>query len=55
MQRGIVLPTINYIEDPELGDIDVVPNEARRFNHEVLLSNALGFGRTNCCIVFKGV
>ncbi len=55
MQRGIVLPTVNHIPDPELGDIDVVPNEARRVNHEIVLSNAFGFGGTNCCIVFKGV
>jgi 3-oxoacyl-[acyl-carrier-protein] synthase II len=55
MQRGIVLPTVNYVADPKLGDIDVVPDEARRYNHENLISNAFGFGGTNCCIVFKGV
>ena len=55
MQRGILLPTVNYVADPDLGDIDVVPNAARRFNHEILLSNAFGFGGTNCCVVFKGV
>ena len=39
----------------ELADVDVVPNAARRQPHEILLSNAFGFGGTNCCIVFKGV
>ena len=30
MRQGIILPTINHIPDPELADIDVVPNDARR-------------------------
>ena len=55
MRRGVLLPTANHIADPEFADIDVVPNTARRFNHEILLSNAFGFGGTNCCIVFKGM
>jgi 3-oxoacyl-[acyl-carrier-protein] synthase II len=55
MQKGIILPTVNYIPDPALAGIDVVPNEARKQSHEILLSNAFGFGGTNCCIVFRGV
>jgi len=55
MQEGIILPTINYIPDPDLGDIDVVPDTARRQHCEVALSNAFGFGGTNCCVIFKGV
>ncbi len=55
MRRSIVLPTANHIPDPEFDDMDVVPNMARRFDHEMILSNAFGFGGTNCCIVFKGV
>ena len=55
MQQGIVLPTVNYLPDPSFGDLDVVPDLPRRFAHERLLSNAFGFGGTNCCIVFKGV
>ena len=55
MRQGILLPTANYIPDPEFTDIDVVPDVARRFNHEIILSNAFGFGGTNCCIVLKGV
>ena len=55
MRRGIVLPTVNHIPDPEFSDIDVVPNAARRLHHEIVLSNAFGFGGTNCCVVFKGV
>ena len=55
MRRGILLPTINHRPDPHFADIDCVPNAARRQPHELALSNAFGFGGTNCCIVFRGV
>ena len=55
MRRGILLPTINHLPDPEFADIDVVPNAARRQAHEIVLSNAFGFGGTNCCVIFRGV
>jgi len=55
MGKGMVLPTINHIPDPVFADVDVVPNEARRHAYDFFLSNAFGFGGTNCCIVFKGV
>jgi len=44
MKRGIILPTINYVPDPDFADIDVVPNEARKQKYEISLSNAFGFG-----------
>ena len=53
MGKQLILPTVNHIPDPELSDIDVVPNEARRQPYEIFLSNAFGFGGTNCCVVFK--
>ncbi len=55
MQQGLLLPTVNHIPDPELADVDVVPNQARKQQYEFFLSNAFGFGGTNCCIIFKGV
>jgi len=55
MGKGVVLPTVNHIPDPALGDLDLVPNKARRHPHEFVLSNSFGFGGTNCCIVFRGV
>jgi 3-oxoacyl-[acyl-carrier-protein] synthase II len=55
MQQGIILPTINHAPDPQFPDIDCVPNVSRRQRCELALSNAFGFGGTNCCIVFKGV
>lgn len=55
MHNGKILPTINHMPDTELDDIDVVPNEARNHDYHIFLSNAFGFGGTNCCVVFKGV
>ena len=54
MVRGLILPTVNHIPDPALADVDVVPNQVRRQAYDLFLSNAFGFGGTNCCIVFKG-
>ena len=55
MRRELILPTVNHIPDPEFADVDVVPNVVRKQRYEFFLSNAFGFGGTNCCIVFKGV
>lgn len=55
MRCGLILPTVNHIPDPEFSDVDVVPNEPRKHRYEIFLSNAFGFGGTNCCVVFKGV
>jgi 3-oxoacyl-[acyl-carrier-protein] synthase II len=55
MCRGLILPTVNHIPDPDLADVDVVPNQVRRQSYDLFLSNAFGFGGTNCCIVFRGV
>ena len=55
MQKGFILPTVNHLPDPKLGDIDIVPNIARKQTYDCFLSNAFGFGGTNCCICFRGV
>jgi len=55
MQNGYILPTVNHITDPNLGDIDIVPNTARKQTYDCFLSNAFGFGGTNCCICFRGI
>jgi 3-oxoacyl-[acyl-carrier-protein] synthase II len=52
LERGLVLPTVNYLEDPELGGgIDVVTERARGFEHRRVLSNSFGFGGCNVCLV----
>ncbi len=55
MQNGLILPTVNHIADSAFSDIDVVPNQTRKQKTEIMLSNAFGFGGTNCCIVLRGV
>jgi beta-ketoacyl-acyl-carrier-protein synthase II len=52
LQEGILPPTINYeVPDPEC-DLDYVPNEARRVQVDVALSNAMGLGGHNGCVLF---
>lgn len=53
IQEGILHPTINYEHpDPEC-DLDYVPNEARRTQVDIALSNSFGFGGQNACLVFR--
>ena len=48
-------PTINYEHpDPEC-DLDYVPNEARRVEVDVALSNAMGLGGHNACVLLGRV
>jgi 3-oxoacyl-[acyl-carrier-protein] synthase II len=51
IREGIVPPTINLTSpDPEC-DLDLVPNEARRRDVRVALSNSFGFGGHNTILV----
>lgn len=50
---NIIPATINYeTPDPEC-DLDYVPNEARKQEVNVVMSNSLGFGGHNVSLIFK--
>jgi 3-oxoacyl-[acyl-carrier-protein] synthase II len=50
---GIIPPTINYeTPDPEC-DLDYTPNEARRADVSMAMSNSFGLGGRNATIIFK--
>jgi 3-oxoacyl-[acyl-carrier-protein] synthase II len=53
LQEGVLPPTINYRHpDPDC-DLDYVPNEAREAQVDVALSNAMGLGGHNGCVLLR--
>ncbi len=51
LRDGVLPPTINYAEPDPSCDLDYVPNEARRATVDVALSNAMGLGGHNGCVL----
>jgi 3-oxoacyl-[acyl-carrier-protein] synthase II len=55
VKHQVLPPTINYNEpDPDC-DLDYVPNEAREVELDVALSNAMGLGGHNGCVLLGRV
>ena len=53
INESLVPPTINYkVKDKEC-DLDIVPNEPRKADIKVAMSNSLGFGGHNATIIVR--
>lgn len=51
IRDNLIHPTINYeTPDPDC-DLDYVPNQARRAQVDIVLSNSFGLGGQNACVV----
>jgi 3-oxoacyl-[acyl-carrier-protein] synthase II len=51
VHNGVIPPTINYENPDPACDLDYVPNEAREAEVRVALSNAMGLGGHNGCVL----
>ncbi len=51
VRDGVLPPTINYRQPDPACDLDYVPNEARTVQVDVALSNAMGLGGHNGCVL----
>jgi 3-oxoacyl-[acyl-carrier-protein] synthase II len=53
IDRGVIPPTINLHTPDPACDLDYVPNEARTADVRVGLSNSMGLGGHNACLILR--
>ncbi|MBC8074823.1 MAG: beta-ketoacyl-[acyl-carrier-protein] synthase II, partial [Chloroflexales bacterium] len=53
LRDGVIPPTINYTTPDPACDLDYVPNTARHEPIAVALSNSIGLGGHNSCLVLR--
>jgi len=53
LQDQIIPATINYQHPDPQCDLDYVPNEARPCPLRVVMSNSMGLGGHNACLIFR--
>ncbi len=55
MEENFIPPTIGYQKKDEECDLDIVPNQGRKVEVRVTMSNSLGFGGHNSSIIFRKI
>lgn len=53
IEQGILPPTINYATPDPVCDLDYVPNAARAKKIHTAMSNSIGLGGHNSCLIFQ--
>jgi len=53
IRHGIVLPTTNYEHADPNCDLDYVPNQARKVDVNIAMSNSFGFGGHNATLILR--